>query len=178
MFRWGSVSQPRFGIMIMTSRHTRLSHAVRGLMERAARPPGGRASDRELMERFERDGSQDAFAQLLDRHGAMVRAVCRRHLRDAHDAEDAFQATFLVLIRKAGRVAWRECVGGWLFEVATRVARKAAGQAVRRSAREGAPVGPDSEPAAPAAAADLTEIHDALEEELRRLPDRFRAPLV
>jgi RNA polymerase sigma factor (sigma-70 family) len=162
----------------MTTRHAGLSHAVRDLMGWAGRSPGGAATDRELIERFNRDGSQEAFGELLARHGGMVRAVCRRHLRDGHAAEDAFQATFLVLIGKAGRVGWRECIGGWLFEVATRVARKAAVQAVRRSAREGAPAGPASEPVAPAPAPDLTALQDALEEELRRLPDRFRAPLV
>jgi RNA polymerase sigma factor (sigma-70 family) len=162
----------------MTNRHTGLGHTVRHLMEWAGRSPGGQATDRELIERFNRDGSQEAFAELLARHGALVRAVCRRHLRDAHAADDAFQATFLVLIRKAGRVGWQECIGGWLFEVATRVARKAAGQAVRRRVREGAPAGAASEPVAPDPAPDLTAIQDALEEELRRLPDRFRAPLV
>jgi RNA polymerase sigma factor (sigma-70 family) len=140
--------------------------------------PGGRATDRDLIERFVRDGSEGAFADLMARHGAMVRAVCRRHLRDAHAADDAFQATFLVLFRKAGQVRWRECIGGWLFEVATRVARKAAGQAVRRSAREGAPADSSREPAAPAPASDLTALQVALDEELGRLPEKFRTPLV
>ena len=162
----------------MTSRYTNLSHAVRNLMACAGRSPDGQATDRELIERFNQDGSQEAFQELMARHGAMVRAVGRRHLRDGHAADDAFQATFLVLLRKAGRVGWRESIGGWLFEVATRVARKAAGQAVRRSAREGTPAGSASEPVAPGPAPDLTAIQEALEEELRRLPDKFRAPLV
>ena len=162
----------------MTSRSTKLSHAVRNLMACAGRSPGGQATDRELLERFNRDGSQEAFAELLARHGAMVRAVCRRHLRDAHAADDAFQATFLVLIRRAGLVRWRESIGGWLFEVATRVARKAAGQAVRRSAREGAPASSAPEPAAAAPVPDLTALQVALDEELRRLPEKFRTPLV
>jgi RNA polymerase sigma factor (sigma-70 family) len=147
-------------------------------MEWAGGSPGGQATDRELMERFVRYGSDGAFADLMARHGAMVRAVCRRYLRDPHAADDAFQATFLVLIHKAGLVRWRESIGGWLFEVATRVARKAAGQAVRRSAREGAAANAASEPAGPAPASDLTALQVALDEELRRLPEKFRTPLV
>ena len=162
----------------MSSRHTTSGHVARHLMEWAGGAPGGQATDRELMERFVRDGSDGAFAELMARHGAMVRAVCRRYLRDAHAADDAFQATFLVLIRKAGLVRWRESIGGWLFEVATRVAKKAAGQAIRRSAREGAPAGSAPEPAAPAPASDLTALQVALDEELRRLPEKFRTPLV
>src|SRR5262249_20139027 len=103
----GSGSPPRFGITSMKSRHTRRGHAVRQLMQWAGMSPGGQATDRELIQEFVRDGSEGAFADLLARHGAMVRAVCRRHLRDEHAAEDAFQATFLVLIRKAGGVRWR-----------------------------------------------------------------------
>jgi RNA polymerase sigma factor (sigma-70 family) len=147
-------------------------------MDLAGRSPGGQATDRELIERFVRDGSEGAFADLVARHGAMVRAVCRRHLRDAHAADDAFQATFLVLISKAGGVRWRQSIGGWLFEVATRVARKAAGQAARRNAREGTPAGAAPEPAAPAPAPDLTALQAALDEELRGLPEKFRTPLV
>jgi RNA polymerase sigma factor (sigma-70 family) len=158
----------------MTGGHTTLRNAVRDLMDWAGRSRDTFATDRELIERFNRDGSQEAFAELMARHGAMVRTVCRRHLRDAHAADDAFQATFLVLIRKARQVGWRECIGGWLFEVATRVARKAAG----RSARDRALAGCSLEPAVPAPVSDLTAIQLALEEELRRLPDKFRAPLV
>src|SRR5262245_40505129 len=111
---------------IMGGRYTRLGYAVRHLVAWAGASPGGPATDRELIERFVQDGSQGAFAALIDRHGPMVRAVCRRHLRAPQDIDDAFQATFLVLIRKAGEVRWRESIGGWLFEVATRVGRKAA----------------------------------------------------
>ncbi|HKB39461.1 MAG TPA: sigma factor, partial [Gemmataceae bacterium] len=88
----------------MSNRHTHSSLAIPHLMELAGRSPGGQATDRELIEHFVRDGSEGAFADLMARHGPMVRAVCRRHLRDAHAVEDAFQATFLVLIRRAGGV--------------------------------------------------------------------------
>jgi RNA polymerase sigma factor (sigma-70 family) len=165
-------------MMIMADRHTISGQVAHQLMEWAGGAPGGQATDRELMERFVRDRSDGAFADLMARHGAMVLAVCRRYLSDTHMADDAFQATFLVLIRKAGLVRWRESIGGWLFEVATRVARKAAGQAVRRSVREGAPASSAPEPAAPAPVSDLTSLQVALDEELRRLPEKFRTPLV
>jgi RNA polymerase sigma factor (sigma-70 family) len=154
--------------------------ALRRLLKLANPSPAIPITDRELLKRFLLDGSEEAFAELVNRHGPMVLAACRRQLRDRHAAEDAFQATFLVLARKAGQVRWRESIGGWLFEVATRVARKAAGQAARRNAREGAPAGFAPEPVAPtpAPASDLTALRVALDEELQRLPDRFRTPLV
>src|SRR5580704_6077524 len=85
-------------------------------------------SDRQLLERFvaHRDaGAELAFAALVERHGPMVLGVCRRMLADAHDAEDAFQATFLVLIRQAGSIRVDGSVGRWLYGVATRVAARA-----------------------------------------------------
>src|SRR2546423_6898580 len=120
--------------------------AVRRLMRLAGASPGGPATDRELIERFVLDRSEAAFADLMARHGPMVLGVCRRHLRDPHAADDAFQAAFIVLARKAGSVRWRESIGGWLFEVATRVAKKAATRAARRNAHEGGPPGSAPEP--------------------------------
>src|SRR5262249_20247144 len=99
--RWGRGSPPRFGSILMSSQQSQPRRVVRYLTELAGRLPGGQATDRDLIERFTRDGSEGAFADLLARHGSMVRAVCRRHLRDAQAADDAFQATFLVLFRKA-----------------------------------------------------------------------------
>ena len=154
--------------------------AVRQLIKLAGATPGSRPTDRELVERFLLDRSSGAFADLVARHGPMVLAVCRRHLRDTrHAADDAFQATFLVLARKAGSVRWRESIGGWLFEVATRVSRKTAAQAARRNTREGPSVS-ESEPTAPEveSPADLTALQAALDDELRKLPERLRTPLV
>src|ERR671933_518791 len=93
-------------------------------------------SDRELLAGFVERRDEDAFAALVRRHGPMVLAVCRRLLRDPHDAEDAFQATFLVLVRKAAAVRPREAVGSWLYGVAYRAAQKARATAARRGARE------------------------------------------
>jgi RNA polymerase sigma factor (sigma-70 family) len=101
--------------------------------------------------------------------------VCRRVLRDAHDAEDAFQATFLVFVRRAAAVAPREAVGNWLYGVAYRTALGARRQAARRRAKE-------TEVAAvprPEPAADVWgELRPVLDEELNRLPDKYRLPVV
>src|SRR5262245_40243155 len=79
--------------------------------------------DRELLERFAAGREEAAFEALMQRHGPMVLGVCRRVLQDAHAAEDAFQATFFVLIRKAGSLDRRGSVAGWLYTVAYRLAR-------------------------------------------------------
>src|SRR5262245_61277449 len=98
-------------------------------------PEGEAPTDRQLLQRF-LDGDHQAFARLLERHGPMVWGVCRRILRHEQDAEDAFQAAFLVLAKKAGTLSWRESVGPWLHEVACRVARKARVGVARRRVRE------------------------------------------
>src|SRR5262249_4513638 len=97
-------------------------------------------SDRQLLARFAASHDQVAFAALVDRHGGLVAGVCRRMLRDRPDAEDVFQATFLVLARKAGAIGNPDALAGWLHGVALRLARKARAQATRRAAlppREG-----------------------------------------
>src|ERR1017187_7526953 len=96
-------------------------------------------SDRQLLGRFlaSRDEvAEMAFAVLVERHGAMVLGVCRRILGDSHDAEDAFQATFLVLVRRAGAIRVEGSLGKWLFGVATRVAARAKCETRRRRVRE------------------------------------------
>jgi RNA polymerase sigma factor (sigma-70 family) len=145
----------------------------------------GAVTDGQLLERFlTRDdpaASEAAFAALVDRHGAMVWGVCRRVLGDPHDAHDAFQATFLVLVSKAGTVRSRESVAGWLFGIARRVAARARVEAARRRrhlARLGA-----EQAAARASREDLTAPEPEpdtgpLLAELDRLPERFRAPVI
>src|SRR5262245_30276963 len=82
----------------------------------------GPYDDAELLGEFVATGAQSAFEALVQRHGPMVMGVCRRIVQNAHDAEDAFQATFLILARKAGTLAQRELLSGWLYGVAYRVA--------------------------------------------------------
>jgi RNA polymerase sigma factor (sigma-70 family) len=138
---------------------------------------GGR-TDAQLLDAFGRGGEERdlAFEVLVDRHGPMVMRVCRGVLGDGPDALDAFQATFLVLIRKAGGLRARGTVGPWLYQVAWRVARGArARENLRRhherKAAEIGPAGGGDEPLAPGEEA-------ILHEEIAGLPERFRAPLV
>lgn len=139
-------------------------------------------TDGSLLDLF-RDGPADkaeaAFAVLLERHGPMVMQVCRRILGDRHDAEDAAQATFLVLARHSGSIRQTDSVAGWLYGVAARVAGRARRDAARRRVRErrGAEAaeairrGDEIDPDAP-------EIAHVIYEELGRLPERFRLPIV
>src|SRR5262245_35305367 len=101
------------------------SHLGRVLQTlRVAMPPGDEAglSDGQLLESYTRSRTEAAFAALVRRHGPMVWGVCRRILRSHQDAEDAFQATFLVLLRKAGSLAQKEKVANWLYGVARQTA--------------------------------------------------------
>jgi RNA polymerase sigma factor (sigma-70 family) len=145
-------------------------------LRRAALLSGGEGpSDSHLLEAFlaRRDGA--AFEALLRRHGPMVLGVCRRVLRNAHDAEDAFQATFLVLARKAGSVRSREVLAGWLYGVAFRTSMKArAMNAKRRTKERQAPAPARSTPADGA----LEELLERLDAELHRLPEKYRVPVV
>src|SRR6516162_6165683 len=93
-------------------------------------------TDRRLLEAFAARQDQAAFTQLVERHGPMVMNVCRRSLGSHQDAEDAFQAAFCVLARKAGSIQWQESIGSWLYSVAYRVACKAKVRAARRRAQE------------------------------------------
>ncbi len=132
--------------------------------------------DVQLLERFAARGDGPAFASLVARHGPMVLGVCRGVLRDPHDAEDAFQATFLVLVRKAGSLAGVRSLGGWLYRVAYRVALEADARSERRRRREARGVEMD-------AVADRRRDGDAelgpvIHEELRRLPEKYRDPIV
>src|SRR5262245_16993605 len=140
-------------------------------------------SDRQLLERFleRRDEVAElAFAVLIERHGPMVLGLCRRIVGDPHDAEDAFQATFLVLARRARSIRVEGSLGGWLFGVATRVATRARSDERRRRARERTGLdrldtaGPDS------VVADLhrAEIQGMIAGEIAGLPARFQAPVL
>jgi RNA polymerase sigma factor (sigma-70 family) len=130
--------------------------------------------DRALLARFAAGRDEDAFVELVRRHGPMVLGVARRVLHDRHDAEDVFQAAFLVLARKAAVVPWRASVGGWLFPVAYRLALKVRAGRQRRRFHE-AQVRTMAEPDPPPPDGDLRAI---LDEELARLPDHYRSVVV
>jgi RNA polymerase sigma factor (sigma-70 family) len=132
--------------------------------------------DRELLAQFAGQGNEAAFRVLMDRYGKMVLRVCKRILGNDHDAEDAYQATFFVLASKAGSQPWQESVGVWLHSVAVRTARKARCADQRRRLREQKAM----EKKAVDATADvsLRETCGFLEEEIARLPEKYRTPLI
>ncbi len=132
-------------------------------------------TDGELLEAFIRRRDEAAFRALLSRHGPMVWGVCLRVLGNHHDAEDAFQATFLVLARKASRVRPRERVGNWLYGVAYRAALKARALAARRRAKE-RQAASQARPVAPAPA--CPDLAGLLDRELQELPATYRAAVV
>jgi RNA polymerase sigma factor (sigma-70 family) len=136
----------------------------------------GDRTDGELLGRFCKDHDEAAFAALVERHGPMVLGVCRRVLSDTADAEDAFQATFLVLVRKAAAIARPERLANWLYGVAYRTALKARGVAARRRLRPREV----EDVAAPDAPDDVLgkELRGILDEEISLLPDRYRRTFV
>jgi RNA polymerase sigma factor (sigma-70 family) len=133
-------------------------------------------ADVQLLEQFVASRDPAAFETLLQRHGPLVLSVCRRVLNDSELAEDAFQATFLVLVRRAASIARGERLGSWLYGVATRVALKARQTAARRSARQ------QELRDMPATAGNLDEaecdLRPVLDEEIQQLPARYRVPVV
>ncbi len=136
-------------------------------------------SDGELLDRFLAAGgagSELAFAALVERHGPMVWRVCRDVLRESNDADDAFQATFLVLARRAGAIRKRSSLGPWLYGVALRVARSALSRAARRRNRE--QVAAEREQEETMADVDRLDAAPILHEEVGRLPEKYRAPLI
>lgn len=141
------------------------------------RPP----TDRELLDRFVAQQDQAAFEEIVRRHGAMVLRVCQRQLGHAQDAEDAFQATFIVLARKAAVAATRESVGGWLHCVATRTSwharrARASHSAWERRLDEG--ILPLAAGRAASAQPTAEDWRTMLDEELSHLPEKYRTPLV
>ncbi|MFO0797211.1 MAG: sigma-70 family RNA polymerase sigma factor [Gemmataceae bacterium] len=148
---------------------TRPGHLLRRLA-----PPD--PDDGPLLARFAADRDAAAFAALVRRHGPLVLAVCRRVCGHPQDAEDAFQAVFLVLARKAGGLRDPGRLGNWLYGVAAKVASRARRAAARRRVREVQAVDPP-DPAAPDAAPPA-DIGPALHEELAALPAHYREPIV
>jgi RNA polymerase sigma factor (sigma-70 family) len=139
-------------------------------------PNGSEQTDGELLERYVARREEAAFAALVRRHAPMVWGVCRRVVPGHQDAEDAFQATFLVLVRKAASVVPRQMVGNWLYGVAYQTAVKARAIAARRQAREKQVTDmpePQDRPFH-----SLPDLQPVLDQELTRLPARYRAVIV
>ena len=154
----------------------RRSAILRKVVRSAAALDPPAVTDRELLRRFARDNDQPAFEVLVTRHTAMVLGVCRRALSNVQDAEDACQATFLVLANRAKSVRWQESIANWLYTTARKVAHNARLAAERRAKRE---VG--------AAVPETVELVDrmtgrellvALDGALDGLPPRYREPIV
>src|SRR5262245_7027131 len=141
----------------------------------AARHADG-TPDRRLLERFVASRDEAAFEALVRRHGPMVHGVCRRVLRHPEDTEDAFQAAFLILARRAAAVRKSDSLGSWLHGVAYRVAANLRRDLTRRRARE--TVVADPPESAAAAEVSWQDVRVTLDEELARLPERLQAQLV
>src|SRR5580704_2712733 len=149
-------------------------HSLNGVLQHVRKLAAVRTnhelSDRELLERFVSERDESAFIVLFARHGPMVLGVCRRALPAFHDAEDACQATFLVLARKASSVCKKTSLSSWLYGVACRVAANLKRNQARRKTHE----------RRMDASAEVTwrEMQSILDEELQRLPECYRAPLI
>ena len=152
--------------------------AARQIRSLYALGQAGGLSDPELIGRFLHRGGtdrEDAFAALVQRHGPMVLGVCRRALPGSPEADDVFQAVFLVLARKAGSLRRVEGLRPWLYGVAVRASKEARRRSARRRAREGAAMVDDRAQATPDS--DFGDALTLLDEEIQRLPSRYREPL-
>lgn len=136
----------------------------------------GMLADGQLLDRFVERREASAFEAMVERYGPLVWGVCRRLLRDHHDAEDAFQATFLVLARKAASIMPREKLGNWLYGVAFQTAMKARTMRAKRRGRER----PAWEMTEPEAVSDkhADELLSRLDREVARLPEKYRVPII
>src|SRR5262245_56578829 len=153
-----------------------MNAAVRDLQIVFEVGPLGGLSGGQLLERFVERREEAVFEAIVRRHGPMVWGVCRRVLRDHHDAEEAFQTTFVVLARKAASIMIREKLGNWLYGVAYQTAMKAKGMRARRRGRE-VQVPDMPEPEADSRS-DRDGLSESLDRELSRLPEKFRTPII
>ena len=147
---------------------------LHGLFARLAPSTEGDPSDDQLLSAFVSSRDEGAFHQIVRRHGPMVHGVCRRVLRNDADADDAFQAVFVVFIRKAGSVRPGNLLGNWLYGVAMNVARKGRELNVRRKVHELASVQANSG----SESAPDPELREVIDQELSRLPADYRAAVV
>jgi RNA polymerase sigma factor (sigma-70 family) len=146
------------------------------LIRQIAPPADSDATDGRLLARFISRRDEAAFTALVARHGPMVLGVCRRVLHNAHDAEDAFQAVFLVLARKLAAIREPELLGNWLYGVAFRTALEARTKNVNRRARERSLA--EISTVDHSSAIVSSDLRNILDDEINRLPDKYRAPFV
>jgi RNA polymerase sigma factor (sigma-70 family) len=150
-----------------------LSKVIEHLRRVLVNPDTMGLADGELLHRYVGEKDEAAFEALVRRHGPMVMGVCQRVLRHAHDAEDAFQATFLVLVRKASALRCPGSIGNWLYGVAYRTALEARKVAAKRRAKEAKVLRPSETPE------DVwADLRPLLDQELQRLPEKYRSIIV
>ena len=154
------------------------SHAslLRSYLQRLAGTPHVGDSDSDVLARFAQRGDDDAFAVLVSRHGPLVLRVCQSVLGRSADVDDAFQATFVVLARKAATLSWQKCIASWLHVVARRVSLK-----LRSRVRHASALDQIDEPAMtaePDTSLTVREAERLLHDELASLPEKYRAPVV
>jgi RNA polymerase sigma factor (sigma-70 family) len=156
---------------------TRITTALQQLRKLVGSPPNGHLRDQDLLQRFISHGDENAFGELVRKHGALVLAVCRGVLGHQQDAEDAFQATFLVLARKAASIRKPASLASWLYGAAYRIALKARAKSTKQAARTTAVSVPIQE-VTPLDDLTWRELREVLHEELARLPDAYRLALL
>src|SRR5262245_34126895 len=149
--------------------------AALGCLHRVANPDSGRLGDAQLLDRWRDQRDPAALEVLVWRHGAMVWNVCRRVLGREQDVEDAFQATFLTFLRKADSIGQGRFLGSWLYKVAYRTALVARTVSARDTGYQELD---DDLPAAAPEADGWDEVGPALDEEVNRLPEKYRRPFV
>jgi RNA polymerase sigma factor (sigma-70 family) len=162
--------------MLTRPLHTILPHSRARFHPQAP----GTVTDAQLLDRFVDRKDEAAFELLLWRHGPIVLGVCRRILQNGHDAEDAFQATFFILARKAGSIGQRDSAGAWLYRVAYRIALRARARRGRQAQCE-QPLGDLPVAEVGCEPADLLawqELRPLLDAEVSRLPEKYRAAFV
>jgi RNA polymerase sigma factor (sigma-70 family) len=139
------------------------------------------ASDAQLVDRFVNDGDAPAFEALVARHRDMLLRTCHDLLGNAADADEAFQATMVILLRRAGSIREKDAIGGWLHRVACRVAKRTRARAARRRVSEGRALAMRAQATIPHADVDplvRDELRMALHDEIDHLPDRYRRPVI
>jgi RNA polymerase sigma factor (sigma-70 family) len=169
-------SARRLGVLCMSPKT--LGPLLASLYQLCELPQGDGRTDADLLERFSRTRDQAAFAALVYRHGAMVLAVCQRLLADAHEAEDAFQATFLVLVRKSSSLRQPGRLASWLHGVAQRIALRLRQKSSHRQALPEGWDPADERAGEPLDGLRTREVRAILDEEIERLPSKYRLPVV